>query len=179
MPLPRRFRFAIRWRVLLAMAITVFAGFNLLGSSTLSASDLKWLELDTVSHTWDWDFAGWELDNIGAKLETQMAQPAAHLDTAAGAALVRSYMDRAQEVGAAEYHLDQLYAQPAAGEANAPSMQDLTARRQLETSLTVLNEQQALVRPAVEQVIQNQVSSVIAQQQLGAGFKAFPPVWFT
>ncbi len=179
MPLPRRFRFAIRWRVLLAMAITVFVGFTLLGSSTLSASDLKWVELDAVSHAWDWDFAGWELANIGAKLETQVAQPAADLDAAAGAALVRSYMDRAQGVGAAEYHLDQLYAQPAAGEANAPSLQDLTARRQLETSLTVLNEQQALVRPAVEQVIQNQVSSVLAQQQLGAGFKAFPPVWFT
>jgi hypothetical protein len=179
LPLPRRFRFAIRWRVLLALAITLFAGFTLLGSSTLSASDLKWLELDTVSHAWDWDFAGWELANIGAKLETQMAQPAAQLDAAAGAALVRSYMDRAQEVGTAEYQLDQLYAQPAAGEANAPSLRDLADRRQLETSLTVLNEQQALVRPAVEQVIQNQVSAVIAQQQLGAGFKAFPPVWFT
>ena len=92
--------------MLLALAITVFAGFTLLGSSTLSASDQKWLELDTVSHAWDWDFAGWELANIGAKLETQMAQPAAHLDAAAGAALVRSYMDRAQEVGTAEYQLD-------------------------------------------------------------------------
>jgi hypothetical protein len=179
LPLPRRFRFAIRWRVLLALTITVFAGLTLLGSSTLSASDLRWVELDAVSHAWDWDFSGWELANIGAKLETQMAQPVAHLDAAAGAALVRSYMDRAQEVGAAEYHLDQLYAQPAAGEANAPSLRDLADRRQLETSLTVLNEQQALVRPAVEQVIQNQVSAVIAQQQLGAGFKAFPPVWFT
>jgi hypothetical protein len=179
LPYPRRFRLAIRWRVLLALAITVFAGFTLLGSSTLSASDLKWVELDTVSHSWDWDFAGWELASVGAKLQTQIVQPVAHLNAAEGAALVRSYMDRAQDVGAAEYHLDQLYAQPAAGDANAPSIRDLTERRQLEASLTVLNERQALVRPAVEQVIQNQVSAVLAQQQLGAGFKAFPPVWFT
>lgn len=179
MPLPRRFRSAIRWRLLLSLAIAILLGFGLLGSSALSASDQKWVELDTVSHAWSWDFAGWELANIGAKLQTQIAQPAAHLDAAASAALVRSYMDRAQAVGAAEYRLDTLYAQPAAGEANAPSMRDLAERRQLETRLTVLGEQQALVRPAVEQVIQDQVSAVLAQQQLGAGFKAFPPIWFT
>ena len=165
--------------MLLALAITVFAGLTLLGSSTLSAADLKWVELDTVSQGWGWDFGGWELANVGAKLRTQLAQPAAHLDAAASAALVRSYMGRAQAVGAAEYRLDTLYAQPAAGEANAPSMRDLAERRQLETNLTVLGEQQALVRPAVEQIIQNQVSSVLANYQLGAGFKAFPPVWFT
>lgn len=165
--------------MLLALAITVFAGLTMLGSSTLSASDLKWIELDTVSRGWNWDFGGWELANIGAKLRTQIAQPAARLNTAAGAALVRSYMDRAQAVGAAEYRLDTLYTQPAAGEANAPSMQELTERHRLETSLIVLGEQQALVRPAVEQIIQDQVSSILAQQKLGAGFNAFPPVWFT
>lgn len=121
LPYPRRFRFALRWRVLLALAITVFVGVTLLGSSTLSASDQKWIELDTVSHGWSWDFAGWELAAVRAKLQPS-PRPAADLDTAAGAALVRHYMDQAQAVGTAEYQLDTLYAQPAAGEANAPSL---------------------------------------------------------
>ena len=111
--------------------------------------------------------------------ETQIAQPAAHLDAAAGAALVRAIWTAHRSSARQNIGWTQLYAQPAAGEANAPSMRDLAERRQLETSLTVLGEQQALVRPAVEQIIQDQVSSVLAQQQLGAGFKAFPPVWFT
>ncbi len=179
LPYPRRFRSAIRWRLLLPLAVTAFLGFGLLGSSAPSATDQTWIELDAVAQGWGWDFGGWELANIGAKLQTAVARPAAHLDGAASAALVRSYMDRARAVGMAEYHLDTLYAQPAVGEATAPSMRDLQERRQLETSLTVLGEQQALVRPAVEQVIQDQVSAVLRRQQLGAGIKAFPPVWFT
>jgi hypothetical protein len=52
-------------------------------------------------------------------------------------------------------------------------------RRTLETRLELLQEQQALVRPAVEQIIEGQVAAVLAAEQLGAGLKPFPPVWFT
>jgi hypothetical protein len=178
LPYPRRFRLAVRWRWLLPLTFTVLLGLGLLGSGAIPASTQAWISLDAVSHTWSWDFVGWELANLRLKLQEEIPQPAARLNPAERAVLVRSYLDRAQIIGAAESHLDELYAQPA-GDESQPSADDLADRQRLEAKLEVLREQQAQVRPAVEQTIQGQISSILAQQQLGAGFESFPPVWFT
>jgi hypothetical protein len=79
-----------------------------------------------------------------------------------------------------EWQLDQLYAEPAPSQADATAKaQQTAAQQQLAARLTVLGEQQALVRPAVEQAIERQVTVVLREQQIGAGRDAFPPVWFT
>jgi hypothetical protein len=179
LPYPRRYRLAIRRRLLLPLSFALLFGLTLLGSSAIPASTQAWIGLNAVSSIWNWDFVGWELVNLALKARAQVAQPAARLDAAASAALVRSYLDRAQAIGKAERDLDELFAQPAAGEQRRFSAADLAKRQRLETRLEILREQQALVRPAVEQTIEGQVSAVVAQQQIGAGFKAFPPVWFT
>jgi hypothetical protein len=130
-------------------------------------------------------------------------QPLKGLDEHERARLARTYLAQASEIGYIEWQLDQLYAQgvdgapPAANAApatakttadasaesaagSAAAEATLTAqRRQLEARLEVLREEQALVRPAVEQAIEAQVGAVLAQEQLGALFKPFPPVWFT
>jgi hypothetical protein len=179
LPPARRFCLAIRWRWRLALCLGLLFSYTLLGSSAVPASTQAALRLGAVAHGWNWDFVGWELANVWAKVRAQVAQPAAHLSTGESAALVRSYLDRAQVIAQAEHRLDQLYAQPAAGEESPPDKADLAERQRLEARLAVLREQQAFVRPAVEQTIQYQVSAVLVQKQLGAGLPSFPPVWFT
>jgi hypothetical protein len=187
LPLPRHLarRFGRLRRVLLPLSCSLFLGLLWLGSSAVPAAQQAWIGLDSVARSHAWDFAGWELTNIGSKLRTQIEQPAASLAPEQQAALVRTYLARAQAIGQAESRLDELYAQPPAGveaagdEKARLSAAELRLRPQLEARLAVLYEQQALVRPAVEEVLQAQVSTVLAQQELGLGWKPFPPVWFT
>jgi hypothetical protein len=178
--LARRYRFSVRWRVLLPALFAVFMGLSLLGSSSVPGTLQTTIALDAVARSWNWDFVGWEVQNIALKLRAEIDQPAAALDDTARQDLVRAYLARAQEIGQAEHQLDELYAEPPAGaELAALPTVDVAARGRLETRLEVLYEQQALVRPAVEQIIQQQVAAVLAQQELGVGIKPFPPVWFT
>ena len=151
-----------------------------------------WRRIDTVSQTWSWDFVAWEIDNIRQKVRSQLEQPLRSVTSDAQSRLVQTYLLRAQEIATLQRQVDVMYAQPvpgaaaetAASETATPETgaQDSTSsalRRQLEAQLAVLREQQALVRPAVEQAIERQVGNVLAEQNIGAGWEAFPPVWFT
>lgn len=179
LPYPRRYRLAVRWRAIAAVLFSLLIGLTFLGSSAVPPTVESWLRLDAVSRGWGWDFVGWELANLGAKLRAEIEQPAAALDAEQQARLVHTYLARAQEIGAVSSRLDDLYAQPVSGEEAGPTAAELAERRQLEARLKVLQEQQGLVRPAVEQIIQGQVAAVLARQELGALLKPFPPVWFT
>jgi hypothetical protein len=178
LPYPRRYRLAIHWRALTAVCIALLIGLAFLGSSAVPPAVESSMRLTAVSRGFGWDFAGWEVANIGAKLRAEVQQPARALDAEQQAALVRTYLAQAQQIGAIESRLDDLYAQPVAPEEPQPAA-DLAERAQLEARLRVLQEQQALVRPAVEQTIQGQVAAVLARQELGVVRKPFPPVWFT
>jgi hypothetical protein len=165
----------LRWRPLLAFAIAAACGLFLLGGSSVPAGMTMWRKIDTISQAWDWDVVGWEIGNIGDKLRTQLVQPLRNVPADAQARLVRDYLKRAEEISWLEWELDQLYAEPAPGQpaASAAEQQQTAAR------LTVLREQQALVRPAVEQAIERQLAAVLSERAIGAGSPAFPPVWFT
>ncbi len=165
----------LRRRPLVVFAITVFCGLLLLGGSSVPADLHLWRTLDGVSQKWDWDFLGWELDNIGQKLQAQLVQPLHALGADEQARLVRGYLHTAQEIGQLEYDLDQLYAEPAPGQVADRSV----AQAQAETRLAVLRGEQEMVRPAVEQAIERKVGDMLADQQIGAGWPGLPPVWFT
>jgi hypothetical protein len=154
-------------------------GFFLLGGSTIPPATQTSLDLGAISRPWDWDFVGWELASVGAKLAAEIERPAADLDAAQQADLVRNYLARAREIGGIETRLDDLYAQSPAGAEQGTPTADLAERARLEARLEVLQEQQALVRPAVEQTIQGQIGAVLADRQLGLFAQPLPPVWFT
>lgn len=185
--LSRRPQFAVlsrlRWRPLVAFAVTLSLGLTLLGGSTVPAGMEIWRSLDTISQAWRWDIVGWEFDAVGQKLHSQFVQPLKNVPPAGQARLVRDYLARERTIGQLEWQLDQLYAQPVPGDdataGSGPDAATLARRQQIETQLTVLREQQSLVQPAIEQTIEHQVGGVLAAQKIGAGLPAFPPVWFT
>jgi len=163
------FRFRLRTWAVAAGAILL--GLTLLGSSAVPASQQALRELDTIVQKWDWDLVGWEANAIGEKINAQFTQPVSQLGPAARAALVKDYLTHAQSIGELEYQINGMIA------AKDPPNPDLLRRR--EAQLAVLRQQQALVRPAVEQVIQGQVGTELEQAGLSLGNMAFPPVLFT
>jgi hypothetical protein len=175
---------SLRWHSLLSFFIAVACVIVFVGGGSVPAGMQIWRNLDSVSHEWAWNFVGWEVDNIGQKLRWQLARPLAALTPDERSRLVSNYMDRAQEIGQLEWQLDQIYATLApaypagAGSAQPDEVMD-AQRRQLEARVTILREQQKLVRRSAEQAIQDQVSAVLAEHKIGAGAAGFPPVWFT
>ena len=177
LPLRSRLRNLPRWRprVMLPWLAALLFAFAVLGGSSVPAVMQAWRTLDGISQAYAWDFVGWELGNISQKLRSQLSQPLRNLDASEQARLVRDYFERARQASGLAWELDELYAQPAPGQPAADPLRQQQAKAQL----TVLHEQQALVRPAVEQAIERQVAAVLAEQEIGAGRPAFPPVWFT
>jgi len=189
--LPERSRFVhlprLRLRRLLLLSAGLLLSAAVLGGGSVPAGMTIWRSIDRISEAWSWDIVGWEISSVGAKLAAQAAQPLAALTADEQARLVRDYLRRAAMLAQLEWQLDQLYMEPAPGAAEDSGATADTAapeavaaqRRQIEAQITVLQEQQALVRGAVEQAIQGQVSAVLGQEQIGALGPAFPPVWFT
>lgn len=173
----------LHWRRLLFLGASLLLSLALLGGASVPAGMTVWRNLDTLSQHWDWDFVGWEIANISGKLRTHLAQPISALTSDEQARLVRDYLERAQAIAQLEWQLDGLYAQPvpdaAVDDDDATVVDAAAQRRNLEAQLTVLREQQSLVRPAVEQAIERQVSAALSEQQIGAFRPSFPPVWFT
>ncbi len=187
LPLQLRGQAALRWKTLagklIAALLVLLYSLSLLGSSAVPAAQVERLQLAALTSGWDWDFIRWEAGAISQKLRSQAVQPIRQLAALERAALVRSYLDSAQQIGAVEWQLDQVYAQPAPADSGAatgvPAADTARQAQRLEARLTVLREQQTLVRPAVEQIIETQVGDVLAQQQISGDRRHFPPVWFT
>lgn len=183
LPIPHMALPIVRWRSRLFVTFILTLSLASLGGSSVPAGMMIWRSIDTISQAWDWDFVWWEVDNIAQKAYAEIGQPLRSLAPPEQSALVRAYMHRASEINRLQWQIDDLYAQPVAQTSGAPPLDtdpgEVARRQGLQARLAVLREQQALVRPAVEEAIERQVGTVLREQGIGAGWPAFPPVWFT
>lgn len=143
----------------------------LLGGSAPASLDRQRRALDVTVQAWDWDLVGWMSAALIEKVAVVVDQPAEGVTGAAAQALVDAYLGRAGEIGRVERAIDELIA---TGSEALPRR--LPA---LESELDYLRGQQELIRPAVEQLLEEQVSQELVQAGLSLGGAAFPPVLFT
>lgn len=143
----------------------------ILAGSTQRAIDAKWRAVDITVQAWDWDMIGWMASAIGEKVIAGISQPVRGVSGERSRLLVEDYLARASAIGRIEHAMDDLFA-------TADGLRD---RRliPLESELKLLREQQELFRPAVEQILEQQVGHEVMREGLSLANSAFPPVLFT
>lgn len=160
------------WRRAAGLVLALVAVLLLAGGSALPATQQRRVGLTMTVAGWTFDLVSWEVEALSAKLQAALQRPAADLSQLEGTRLVRAYLDRAHHVADLERRVDELYAENG-GLGNVDS-------ERLQAELDALRAQQEADRLLVEQVLEWQISSVLAQ----TGFQAladgpFPPVQFT
>jgi hypothetical protein len=145
---------SMRWRARarrwLDLASSVVVAFVLLGSANLDTATATRYHIDGLVAEHNWDLVAWEFDAIGRKLSEAVQQPAAALSVAEQVAHVQGYLARARTISELEAEVEAQYSQLDDGAVDA------TAATQ---------ERLATLRAA--------------QEGLGWGTTALPPVWFT
>jgi len=160
-----RIRRAFWIGVALALALV------LAGGGAIPASETRSRTYAMAVSGWGFDLVTWEANALAEKLSALITNPADEYPPRLASLAVLEYMDRAKEIGLIEEQLNRLYSQNACG--CASSNWSLQAR------LSELRTEQEEMRPAVEQVIQRQVGSVLELAGLTVWERPFPPVQFT
>lgn len=122
----------------------------------------------------EFDYGHWEWDAIRVKLHTAFTHPQDRLTPQEQHDLVLHYLDLVGQIQRAEGEWQRLYGDPNLSESQRQAA--LQAQRQI---LRDLYAQRDAIAPTVEAILQEQVSTVLAEQGLGDFFgHPFPPVLF-
>ena len=159
-------------RRILLNSLAVCLVLLLAGGSTLPGELSALSALSRQTDGYHFDILSWEVGAIVAKAKALVTQPAAGLSAAEQRNLVAEYLKRAQRVGELEAEINRAYSQLDNGQQAEGKVDELQAE------LNALRGQQETDRPAVEQIIGRQVSTLLAEQGLGLGALALPPVEF-
>ena len=151
-------------------ALTLVVALAALGAAVPSAQQQRAAALVMTTAGWTFDITGWMAAALWDKAQTAVTRPAAGIDAAAGADMVRAYLDRAAAIREAEADIEALFA---AGDGETAAAQTMQAR------LDALRTEQDAVRSTVEQIIERQVGGELARRGLGFAGASFPPVQFT
>lgn len=160
----------IGWFGLILRVVTFWVALALLGGSALPADVVRTRRMAMAVAGWGFDLVEWEVDALARKALATVQQPAAGLNAEEGAALVRAYLADAARVGELEGQIRRLRSEgddAAEGQVAA-----------LQAELTALRARQEDLRPAVEQVIERQVGSVLRDAGFEVGPWLAPPVKF-
>ncbi len=163
----RRFSRLRTWILLLALgmaSVLLLAGSGLLVGGR---SD----QVRRYTRAIEFDYASWTSQALGVKFEYSGLGAEAYLSESARSELVRDYLSRIEEASRLQSQLETALADPTVDNPQAaarPLMVELNDRR---TELRAL-------QPMAEAVLQQELSSVLADWGLGVGGAAWPPVSF-
>jgi hypothetical protein len=155
---------------LFGRTVIVVLALILLGGSTLSFRGSA-EELHRFTGPIEFDFVGWTLGAIGAKLRQDSAGETAYLTPPERESLVRSYIHLQGEADRLEAEIRGIYADP--GQTDPES----SASRQ-QSELATIRKEMAKLQPAVETVLQEQAAVTLDRSGLGSLGAPFPPVAF-
>ena len=160
-----------RWIVRRVMVL--FFALAMLGSSAIPAHLARLDHFSMAVAGYSWDLIGWEAGALFEKAVAAVKQPADELGDTAATQAVISYLNRASRIGEIERELTRR-ASLATSASAAPTTDQLTFE------LGELRSDQDAVRPQVEQVIERQVSTLLAEADFyWIGQQVWPPVSFT
>lgn len=159
---------AERWLFIL-LSLLVSAGF--MGRAAPDAVYVRDRQISMMVANYDFDLLRWEAHALGEKGQALLAHPAQGIDITQGAARVKAYVERAHRVSELETVLS-LHL----GEGDAGDTPEQAARRSEIARLRAVQDRE---RPVVEEILQRQVSSVLAENGFGVSGKIVPPVFFT
>jgi hypothetical protein len=115
--------------------------------------------------------AAWETQALEQKVRDLVVRPGAGLSQQAQHDLVVAYFDDVTRIDELTEAIEQVYADPKQANPEA-------AAAPLQAQLDGLRSQQASRRPAVERILEQQVTSVLKEAELTTGQRVWPPVSF-
>ena len=143
----------------------------LAGGGAIPASEARARSYAMTVAGWGFNLLTWEVDALAEKMSASFTRPEDEYPPRLASIVVLEYMERAKEIGLIEENLTRLYIEDACG-CSAPIWA-------LQVRSSELRAEQHEARPAVEQVIQRQVGSVLELAGLTVWGRPFPPVQFT
>ncbi|MCD6290125.1 MAG: hypothetical protein J7M34_06435 [Anaerolineae bacterium] len=163
-----RARVLLRWGMLILLFL-----FSLvyLPGEYIPPDMLFKYQVRTLTGPYEFDLLSWEVDGLAQKAREAVRNPARGLSPAQQVQLVRDYMATARRIGELEGKIERIYATPTVTDPDAATA---TLRAQRAELLQV----QRARRPAVEAVLQSQVSAVMVSEGLTFLGHVWPPVRF-
>ena len=150
------------------MLVAAVLCLGLLVSSTLlpySSSDAP----RAYTRSLEFDYVSWELDAMLLKNAQGALDVPRYLTVDQQHTVVTHYLDLVQQINLDENKIEELYADPKVLDKNA-------AIDPLNAILTDLKDQRSRLGPLAEEVLQSQISSVLADFGLTAGGQPMPPL---
>ena len=152
------------------MLVAAVLCLGLLVSSTLlpySSSDAP----RAYTRSLEFDYVSWELDAMLLKNAQGALDVPRYLPVDQQHTVVTHNLDLVQQINLDENKIEELYADPKVLDKNA-------AIDPLNTTLTDLKDQRSRLGPLAEEVLQSQISSVLADFGLTAGGQPLPPLLY-
>jgi hypothetical protein len=125
--------------------------------------------LDTFIQMRQFDFVSWELNALATKLAGSLAGGHSYLDDARSKEFVLSYLELLREVHDLEREIETIYANP-------DIIDPAPAVSAIEAEIAPKRETLATRQPLVEEILQNQVASILVEEGFGILNTAWPPV---
>ncbi|MGD0611570.1 MAG: hypothetical protein ABSB41_08640 [Anaerolineales bacterium] len=151
-----------------ALLLVLVAAF--VGGSTGIARD----ETDTIrrfTRPIEFDFVTWTLDALGVKLAQVALGTPYYFDPSARPRIVTDYVQLVGQIQNDEGQLNLIYSNPSIHDPRSASVN-------LRKELANLNSRESQLGPVAESILQDEVSTVIAQEGLAIGGEVIPPVLF-
>jgi hypothetical protein len=157
-----------RWRIagwLCVLGLTLNCA-----SSTIPADSLRSKLLEAQVQAYTFNFLTWETGALLEKGAAWLHRPSALYSPQAATALVKSYLARARQITDREDEVNRILSEG--------HEQTMAESARLLNEIKELRQHQETVRPAVEQIIEKQVSAVIAEAGIQVLGRVAPPVQF-
>jgi hypothetical protein len=152
------------------LLVVLLAGMLVLSSSVLTPSD----EVERVrafTRSIEFDYIQWTLDAIGLKLGQAALGTDGYISSDQRPQVVLDYLDLINQIQQKEGQLSDIYADPNTAD---PDQASLALRQELED----LYARRKLLQPLTEDVLQEQISQVVASMGLSLGGQPIPPISF-
>jgi len=154
----------------LRLALVMMCAIVLLGSSSLPAGD-SLEKVRTYTRQIEFDFTGWTLNTLRLKLFEAALGAGNYLSESERHQVVLDYLALVQQIQQKERDLKEIYADPAVEDPHSAS----TAVR---AELDGYYARREKIGPLAESILQEQISTVVAEIGLSVGGQVLPPVLY-
>lgn len=165
------------WRFVFRHGFRAFAlifAVVMIGRNSFTPTELIKQSIHETVQGWEFDLLRWEIDSSRVKASLLFDDPTVEMSVQESTTLVRSYMDRSEQISKLEREQTKLIA----SEEEAEDKQS-TELSNMQEELDGLRQQQQENRALVESIIQQQIGRELVDEGIEIAGKPFPPVLFS
>jgi hypothetical protein len=160
----------MKLKTILRVIGVIGIGLLVLESSVALPGD-KYERARAYTRNIEFDFLGWTLDALGIKIGQAALGTESYLTVEERPQLVLDYLDLLGQIGKKEGQLSEMYANPDIPDPAAASAE-------LRAELEELYSRRAKMQPLAEEIFQDQIATIAAEQGLALGGETLPPVLY-